>query len=534
MSEQYSPTEPEPEWGSEASIPWTANTPMEQLPPAKKMMERPHPMTPFVQGWIAVVGFAIFFGRDAFEGLFNPSARDDAGPWWITLSFLGLMVAGTAVMGYFSWRFTRFVIDDDEVRIERRFISHTSDKIAFSRIQSVDIVQPLVARLFGLAALRIDVGSRGGKKIEYLTRSRAYHLRDYLVTRAHGERTSLDDSMNRAQADVLHDLSSEDEVIVRAKPLNLVLGGLLSFEFLINAGALLGILVAIALTDVPSWGLAAVLPFAFGLFSVVSGRVIGQWNYTLARTRKGMRVSRGMTSLVSQSLPVDRVQGAVISQSIGWKLLGLHRVEIDVLGYGVTVGDNDEAASNILLPIGSWDDVLAAISALWPGFDLSTVPRHPIPKRARRIRWFDAHTYFWGTTDEMIVSFGGLLIHRIAIVPHARVQSVQLDQGPLQRRLRLANMIADTTPGPVSLACAHLDETVARELAFSELDRMRRARELHQQQKILDSFPPPSELEANASNGTTSDSQNDYRPDDSPNDTSDWDDGGFAGESFNR
>ena len=71
---------------------------------------------------------------------------------------------------------------------------------------------------------------------------------------------------------------------------------------------------------------------------------------------------------------------------------------------------------------------------------------------------------------------GFLLNRRISIVPHARVQSVRLRQGPLQRRLRLATVHAHTTPGPVDVVCRHLDETDARCLAMSELDRMRTAR----------------------------------------------------------
>ena len=47
-----------------------------------------------------------------------------------------------------SWRFTRFVIDDEELRIESGVLVKTSRKIAFERIQSVDIIQPFAARIF--------------------------------------------------------------------------------------------------------------------------------------------------------------------------------------------------------------------------------------------------------------------------------------------------------------------------------------------------------------------------------------------------
>jgi len=41
-------------------------------------------------------------------------------------------------------------------------------------------------------------------------------------------------------------------------------------------------------------------------------------------------------------------------------------------------------------------------------------------------------------------------------VPHARVQSLGLEQGPLQRRLDLASVTVVSTPGPVSARLGHL------------------------------------------------------------------------------
>ena len=101
---------------------------------------------------------------------------------------------------------------------------------------------------------------------------------------------------------------------------------------------------------------------------------------------------------------------------------------------------------------------------------------HPIPRLARWLRWFDAQTFSWGFDERVLVAAGGLLRRRTSIVPHARVQSVRISQGIIQRRLALADLQAHTTPGPVDVVCRHLDHSAARSLAMSELDRMRQAR----------------------------------------------------------
>src|SRR6185503_6441144 len=139
-------------------------------PAPVKQTERPHPLTPFVRGWLVFVAIAIGWGREivtsAGENQFEPG-----GLSWI-LPILGVVVLLAAVTGFISWYFTRFVIDDEELRIETGAIFKKSTKIPFERLQSVDIIQPLAARMFGLAELRLDVGN-STTKLRYLTRSRA-------------------------------------------------------------------------------------------------------------------------------------------------------------------------------------------------------------------------------------------------------------------------------------------------------------------------------------------------------------------------
>ena len=75
------------------------------------------------------------------------------------------------------------------------------------------------------------------------------------------------------------------------------------------------------------------------------------------------------------------------------------------------------------------------------------------------------------------------MIHQRDIVPHAKTQSVRIEQGPLQRRLRLADVHIDTPKGPVNVVAHHLDAQVARELTLTQLDRARAARAADRQRR---------------------------------------------------
>ena len=99
----------------------------------------------------------------------------------------GLMALGAAlvagVYGIFAWKTTAFIVDDEEFRVERAFISRSSSRLDYTKVQSVDIAQPLVARLLGLAKVHIDVGGAGGLTLAFLTKSRAESLREHLLSR---------------------------------------------------------------------------------------------------------------------------------------------------------------------------------------------------------------------------------------------------------------------------------------------------------------------------------------------------------------
>jgi putative membrane protein len=75
-----------------------------------------------------------------------------------------------------------------------------------------------------------------------------------------------------------------------------------------------------------------------------------------------------------------------------------------------------------------------------------------------------------GVGDHLVVSREGVLNRRTHVVPHARVQSVQLRQAPWQRWLGLADVRVDSPPGPVRVRARHRDAREARELLDREHD----------------------------------------------------------------
>jgi len=449
-----------------------------------KPTERPHPLTPFVRGWLVFVAIAIGWGREIVTNA-GENQFELGGLLWI-LPVLAVVVLLAAIAGFISWYFTRFVIDDEELRIDTGAIFKKSTKIPFERLQSVDIVQPLAARIFGLAELRLDAGN-STTKLRYLTRSKASRFRDYLLTRAHGNQASIHDLDQQSVASVFTDLGVADQPLVQVSPQRLIVSFLLSTEWLIPAAISIIILVGTTAFEMVPLALGALIPLLIGMLSLIWRRVIGMFNFTLAESPRGLRITRGLTNLTSQSVPINRVQGVKTSQPLLWKPLGWYRVDIDILGHAHEDGENSEStASSVLLPVASRDEVELALARVLPGFDLDRIEVQPSPKRARWLRWFDFWTLHYGWDDRTLITEHGWITHVRDVVPHAKTQSVRIEQGPLQRLLRLADVHVHTPRGPVNAVAHQLDDHAARELALSQLDRARAARVAEREHRAVE------------------------------------------------
>ena len=413
--------------------------------------ERPHPLTALARAWIMSAAAGYWLIKEWAQGTLH-----DIAQWPYALWIFGGVAVVQIIAGFFSWRFTRFIADADEFRIERTFIWHSSDKISYPKIQSVDIQQPFAARLLGLAKLHVDVGGGSGKNIEYLSLKRAEELREHLLRRTI---SPAGGPLPAPQPEEPATPGAPEEEVVRATPLNLAIAALTSSSFI--AALVLFTVIGLPELITGSWGPAVALLLPLG--GIIGAKVIGQWNYRLIRSSGNLRVSRGLTTLASQSVPRHRIQGIRISQPLLSRPFGLWQMRITVLGYGAAGADGQ--VSDLVMPAGTWRDAEAALNAIWPGFALADLTWDVQPPPARWLTWFTFRTRGWALGRLVFASRRGLLSRKIDLVPYARVQGFELVEGPLQRLLGLAGVTVHISPGSVSAVAAHLLRYDARTLA---------------------------------------------------------------------
>ncbi len=220
-------------------------------------------------------------------------------------------------------------------------------------------------------------------------------------------------------------------------------------------------------------GLTGIL-LVFAPVTVVGGQFLKYFGFTVAQSPDGLRLRFGLTSHRSQTVPPGRVQAVRIERPLMWKPWGWVRVVVNVAG--ATGGEEGEDRPSVILPVAPLPVARAVLQQVLPGIDPFSVELTSAPTSARWRAPLQYKQLGVGATSAVFVTRRGWLVPKWDVVPHARTQSVRLQQGPWQRRLGLASVFVDSTPGPVSINALHQDAAAARVLAQEQADRAGLAR----------------------------------------------------------
>ena len=218
----------------------------------------------------------------------------------------------------------------------------------------------------------------------------------------------------------------------------------------------------------------AILPGLIGFGSFYFSRFTKSLRYSIAGTPDGVRVGFGLLSTSSETLPPGRIHAIGVSQPILWRPFGWWQVRINKAGHSSNKGAEGQASTTIL-PVGTLGDVTRVLELLLPGFD-SERQRELIrgglvsrgggdgftnaPRRAAWLRPFSWRRTGYAVSAGVALLRRGVISRELILVPLARLQSVGVEQGPVQRMLRLASARLHTVSGPVtaSLSVVAVDE----------------------------------------------------------------------------
>ncbi len=479
--------------------------------------QRVHPASPFVRGWVALAALFFFFGRDSVERLLQGAPVFDerlAGraPW---LLLGGGTVLLLTVLGFvLSWYFTRYQVADGYVRVNTGFLFKQQRQARLDRVQAIDVVQPLLARIFGLAELRFEVADAGQSAVHlaYLRADEARRLRATILASASGaadvtappgtgQQGQPGEPGQPAQSGHVRPAAVEapEQTVLTVPPARLAGSLVLSEQSVVIVLGAVASVVLSAVTESRSFYFY-LIPAGLGLVAAYWNSFNKGYNFTAAISADGIRLHYGLLDTQAQTLPPGRIQALRVSQPPLWRIFGWYRMQVNVAGYG-TAGSNGEGSSRTtLLPVGTLAEVLTMLSLVLPDpgtpdpVRIFTAGLHGLapaaggaaasddggfvttPRRARLLAPLGWRRNGFAATDTALLIRSGRWWRQLVLVPHQRTQSMALQQGPVARRFRVADLVLHTTAGPVAprLIQAGLDE--GRALLDAQAARARTAR----------------------------------------------------------
>ncbi|WP_368497392.1 PH domain-containing protein [Herbiconiux sp. A18JL235] len=488
---------------------------------------RLHPATPLLRGGIvlvAVLGFALanfrerlvdwVFGAPELPGDPFEVAYERGQLGWVGLAVIVGLVVGIAGF-YLSWRMHTFRVGDEVVEMRSGVLFRTHRRARLDRIQGVAISRPLFARLFGAAKLDISVAGQDAKvQLAYLGSAGADELRRAVLLLASGARAEataetrataasgaaasppetepagaplapgapfpptpetgiVNQRVREFLAPELDPEAAPPESVVRIRPGRLIGSWVLS-GFTVALLAVGVFFVVMSVQGRLEFFAFFIIPGLLAAIGYYVNRFTRSLRYSIAATPDGVRVGFGLLSTSNDTVPPGRIHAIEVSQPLLWRPAGWWVIRINRAG---AAGEGSAQTSTTMLPVGTLDDVRKVLGLLLPGLTGQTTRDLVLagltaragegftdsPRRAWPLRPLSWRRTGFAATPDAVLLRSGFVWRRLVVVPWARVQSIRVAQGPIDRMLDLVSVLVHTVSGPVRAEARAVDRRTGTE-----------------------------------------------------------------------
>lgn len=316
-----------------------------------------------------------------------------------------------AVASFLKWYKNVYYIDNYFIILRSGIFVIQRREIPFNKIQTINISQSIIQRLFNLAEIKIDTGNSSVNKSEVsikIKKADAEKIREAIL----GSK-SKDEDLGIPKENITGETDNETksaakritenivkqyvvtnkELLVSGLTSNAVLAG---FAFLASIYGLLNdYLSSVLENSVESLGryiggldfkdmalsriimLISIIFLIFFIFSFalsIIGTYIKYYGFTVKREDKNIVIGYGLFEKRNYIIPTAKIKAVYIKQSLLRQLMGLYAINVESIGYG-----NEQGEEAILYPIAGESRKRNIIAELLPEYlfeeEMTRVPK---------------------------------------------------------------------------------------------------------------------------------------------------------------
>jgi putative membrane protein len=209
------------------------------------------------------------------------------------------------------------------------------------------------------------------------------------------------------------------------------------------------------------------IPFVIAAVAITWAQISKSLRYSIAPTPDGVRITYGLFTTITETIPPGRIFAVEVTQSLLWRPFGWWAIKINRMS-GKSLSQQQSSTAqqfNIVLPVGVAADVQRVLELILPDLPVEDRPLvwahgiqgpqadgDPYRVMARRAWWrrpFSWKRHGFAVTDYGLMLRRGNLWRKLAVFPLARLQGISAQQGPIDRLQRVGYLKAHNVAGPV-------------------------------------------------------------------------------------
>ncbi len=412
---------------------------------------------------------------------------------WIVLAAIFILVVGSAVWGFLSWRATTYRVSGGAFHLRRGVLRKTERTIPLEHVQSLDTVQGIVQRVFGVVELRVESAGGGAKEPDAALPALGGDAAEALRREIEGSRRAVAETEDDEQAAgpaVIRRLGTRDLLVAGATSgqigaaFALLAAASQFFDNFLPDGLTKRLILSLSPDSVTN---VLLIVLAFGLFAwilAIGGTVLAYAGFTLSRDGDFLYIRRGLLERREATIPLARIQAVKVVEGVLRQPFGLAMLRVESAGYGENAG-----VSTTLFPLLPGKDVQHLLLETAPEFAVAA-HLNPLPPRALRryvfravlpallivvalaavsffaldsvvggslaplllvpaalLGWLRYRAAGWAITKDCLVVRSRFLALTTTIAPRLRLQSRGVIRSPFQRRVRLATLRTQVASG---------------------------------------------------------------------------------------
>lgn len=324
-------------------------------------------------------------------------ANKGEGAKFILFGTMAIAFVYILISSILSWLRYTYRLEQGELRIEYGVLVRKKRYIPLERIQSIDISEGVLQRLFGLVKIKIETAGGGGDDeaeavLSAISKEEVRYIQEYVAA----AKNSTNVAENVVESESIYKITSSQLVLLSLTSggVGVVISAVFAFlsqldDFIPYEKVFRGFETWWAVGNVLLIAVFVFLGFLLAWVAALFGTMLKYANFTVLKTDQDLIITQGLLERRQITIPLNRIQAIRVNENIVRQMLGYGTVYVESAGGSLS---NQEGAKVVLLPLVKLRDIWPLLSPHLTDYQMNP-SFTAVPKRA--MARYILRTWFW-------------------------------------------------------------------------------------------------------------------------------------------